>query len=252
MSLLRWMHENISEENEANISFEEQHVLFKIDIRWLKFLNFSDSDIIQLKNVYKLVQRDRDNLTIYPDSCNLHSWSFLCSPEEVKVIIVGQDPYPDGSGHGLAFSTIKERSPPDSLKNIFKELHRSIEYFQIPTHGCLTSWCAQGVLLLNTIFTVIRGLPLSHETIGWQTLSNKIINTLSENMNNLVFMLWGAQARKLSFLIDHKKHLILECAHPSPRAKGSKTPFIGCNHFVKANIYLKDHNKCPIDWTISN
>ncbi|AAC40793.1 uracil-DNA glycosylase [Human betaherpesvirus 7] len=252
MALLQWMLENISDDNSIKMSLEEQHETFQINVKWLKFLNLSDSDIVQLQNVYKLVQRDRERLIIYPDPQNVHSWSYLCSPEEIKVIIVGQDPYPDGRGHGLAFSTVRGCSPPNSLKTIFAELERTIENFKAPAHGSLKSWCAQGVLLLNTVFTVIRGVPMSHEAIGWQVLSNRIINQLSEKMQNLVFMLWGSQARKLVSLIDSKKHLILECAHPSPRTKGSKTPFIGCGHFLKANKYLQIHNKCPIDWNITN
>nr|ARJ99098.1 U81 [Human betaherpesvirus 6]AVI08766.1 Uracil-DNA glycosylase [Human betaherpesvirus 6B]ARJ99212.1 U81 [Human betaherpesvirus 6]ARJ99328.1 U81 [Human betaherpesvirus 6]ARJ99443.1 U81 [Human betaherpesvirus 6] len=254
MALLQWMLDHVQDEekNYENLSIDDQHSLFGINRDWLSFLQLSKLEITHLKHVYKLVDNDRAHLTVHPSSDNVHAWSFLCKPTDVKVVILGQDPYPDGRGCGLAFGTVKECSIPESLKNIFKELERSIPNFSPPDNGCLNSWCREGVLLLNSIFTVVHGLPMSHEAFGWQTLSYKIISRLSEQMNSLVFLLWGKHARKLSYLIDAQKHLVLESAHPSPKVKSARMPFIGCNHFVRTNLFLTEHGKDPINWNILN
>ena len=165
-----------------------------------------------------------------------------------KVVIIGQDPYHnDNQAHGLAFSTLDTTIPP-SLKNIFKELNTDLN-IQTPSHGNLTHWHTQGVLLLNTILTVRKNQPLSHKNKGWEQLTNNIISELSNTKNNLVFILWGANAHKTEKLINKDKHLILKSGHPSPLSANAGKWFNNKN-FSKTNQYLIDNMITPIDWTL--
>ncbi|MBQ9625255.1 MAG: uracil-DNA glycosylase, partial [Clostridia bacterium] len=148
--------------------------------------------------------------------------------------------------HGLAFSVQKGVAIPPSLINIYKELHDDLGC-SIPNHGCLTKWAEQGVLLLNTSLTVRAGLANSHKDIGWQIFTDEIISILNERERPLVFMLWGANARRKKALITNKEHLVLECAHPSPLS--AYNGFFGCKHFSKANDFLAKHGE-TIDWQI--
>ncbi|MCB9310138.1 MAG: uracil-DNA glycosylase [Lewinellaceae bacterium] len=184
---------------------------------------------------------------IYPPGKFIfHAFNEL-PPEEVKVVILGQDPYHNPhEAMGLSFSVPKGIKVPPSLANVYKELHRDIG-FKIPVHGDLSAWSRQGVLLLNAILTVESKNPGSHRNIGWQTFTDMVIHYLSEHYENIVFMLWGNFAKSKRNLIDVNKHLVLEAAHPSPLAGNA---FQGCSHFSKANDYFKMHNKQPIDWTI--
>ncbi|HCR49825.1 MAG TPA: uracil-DNA glycosylase [Bacteroidetes bacterium] len=169
--------------------------------------------------------------------------------EEVKVVILGQDPYHQpGQAMGLSFSVPKGIRIPPSLINIYKELHRDLSGFVIPPHGDLSEWAAQGVFLLNAMLSVEKGVAGSHAKIGWQDFTNAVIHTLSERRNGLVFMLWGNFAKQKKQLIHPTKHLILEAAHPSPLAGNA---FSGCAHFSKANHYLQSIGKTAIDWRIA-
>ena len=164
--------------------------------------------------------------------------------EKVKVVLLGQDPYHgEGQAHGMCFSVRKGVALPPSLKNIYKELERELG---IPpaTHGCLQKWAEEGVLLLNTVLTVRQGAPASHRGKGWELLTDRIIALLDERPDPLVFLLWGNHARTKKDLIRNPRHLILESAHPSPLSAHSG--FFGCDHFIKANEFLKD----PIDWSV--
>lgn len=166
---------------------------------------------------------------------------------EVKVVILGQDPYHgQGQAMGLSFSVPRGIKIPPSLRNIFRELmtDQNMEY---PVHGDLTSWTEQGVLLLNAILTVEHKSPASHSKIGWEAFTNKIIEELSDKRENLVFLLWGKYAQSKSAFIDREKHLVLEAAHPSPLARDK---FQKCKHFSKANEYLIKHKKNAIIWQI--
>ena len=180
-----------------------------------------------------------------PKELILHALNNL---NNTKVIIIGQDPYHNhNQAHGLAFSTLDTTIPP-SLKNIFKELKNDLN-IEIPNHGNLTKWHNQGVLLLNTILTVRKNQPLSHKNKGWEQLTNNIISELSNTKENLVFILWGANAHKTEKLIDTNKHLILKSGHPSPLS-ANVGKFFNNKHFSKTNQYLIENMITPIDWSI--
>ncbi|MEL6123692.1 MAG: uracil-DNA glycosylase [Bacteroidota bacterium] len=173
---------------------------------------------------------------------NLTPWS------EVKVVILGQDPYHNpGEAMGLSFSVPRGVRIPPSLMNIYKELKTDLD-IPIARHGDLTAWAEQGVLLLNAMLTVEHKKAGSHQKIGWQRFTNAIIEKLSTQKEGLVFMLWGRFAQSKSALIDASRHLVLEAAHPSPLARGA---YFGSQHFSKANQFLTDHSIDPIDWNLS-
>ena len=168
--------------------------------------------------------------------------------EKVKVVILGQDPYPTpGQAMGLSFSVPKGVNTPASLQNIYKELQTDLG-IPIAKHGDLTNWANQGVFLLNAMLTVEKGQPLSHEKAGWQTFTDAVIRTLSDQREGLVFLLWGKFAQQKKVLIDEIKHHILEAAHPSPLARGA---FFGCRHFSKTNELLTGMGQAPINWNLS-
>ena len=166
---------------------------------------------------------------------------------DTRVVILGQDPYHGaGQAHGLCFSVKQGVEPPPSLKNIFKEL--CSEYgIQAPDHGELTGWAKQGVLLLNTTLTVREGAPQSHKGQGWEILTDRIIEILNDKQSPVVFILWGANARSKKKLITNPLHLVLESAHPSPLS--AYNGFFGCNHFLKANDFLRASGLKEIDWS---
>lgn len=168
--------------------------------------------------------------------------------ENLKVVIIGQDPYHNpGQAHGLSFSVLKGTAIPPSLQNIFKELKNDLG-IEIPSHGNLEKWATQGVLLLNASLSVRKNEPGSHSTIGWLAFTNQVIKIISTKKKEVVFLLWGNFALEKQSLIDETKHFILKAAHPSPLSayKG----FFGCKHFSKTNELLMSHNKSPIDWKL--
>mgnify|MGYP003530428884 FL=1 len=168
--------------------------------------------------------------------------------EQVKVVILGQDPYHGpGQAHGLCFSVQPGVPTPPSLLNVFKELKRDLN-LDIPGHGCLQSWAEQGVLLLNTSLTVEQGNAGSHADKGWKPFTDKAIEVVSRDCEHLVFLLWGAHAQSKAKLIDATKHLILKSVHPSPLSayKG----FLGNGHFSRTNTFLQQHGLQPIDWRL--
>lgn len=167
--------------------------------------------------------------------------------DRVKAVILGQDPYHrQGQAMGLSFSVPQNTAIPPSLKNIYKEIKRDLN-LQPPTHGDLSAWANQGVFLLNAVLTVEEGKAGSHKDIGWHLFTDSVIKLLSEERENLVFLLWGNFAKQKKTLIDAKKHLILEAAHPSPLAGNA---FQGCGHFSKTNEYLRQNGIEPIDWNL--
>ncbi|MFM2484736.1 uracil-DNA glycosylase [Celerinatantimonas yamalensis] len=186
---------------------------------------------------------------IYPpqdDVFNAFKWTGL---DDVKVVILGQDPYHQpGQAHGLCFSVQPGVRVPPSLVNIYKELSQDIAGFQIPQHGYLESWARQGVLLLNTVLTVEYGKAHSHAKCGWEQFTDAVISQLNDHCDGLVFMLWGAHAQKKGTVIDPQRHCVLKAPHPSPLS--AHRGFLGCQHFSKANQYLQEQGKSPIHWQL--
>lgn len=168
--------------------------------------------------------------------------------EQVKVVIIGQDPYHGpGQAHGLSFSVPPGVPAPPSLQNIFKEIQRDLGY-PIPGHGCLQSWADQGVLLLNAVLSVQQANAGSHANRGWERFTSRIIEVLNEQREHLVFMLWGSYAQKKGAHIDSKRHCVLASSHPSPLS--AHRGFLGNGHFSAANRYLQEHGLTPIDWRL--
>ncbi len=184
---------------------------------------------------------------IYPPEHLIFNAYNSVFPSDVKVVIIGQDPYHNpGEAMGLSFSVPNGVRVPPSLKNIYKELQTDVGLIP-PQHGDLTPWTSQGVFLLNAILTVERHKPASHQHIGWQSFTDATISYLSEHYNNIVFMLWGNYAKTKQNLIDTSRHLVLQSAHPSPLARGA---FFGCRHFSLANAYLKESGRKPVEWLL--
>lgn len=187
--------------------------------------------------------------TIYPPQEDVFNAFKYTAFEDVKVVILGQDPYHGpNQAHGLAFSVKPEVAIPPSLLNMYKELTQDISGFQMPSHGYLVKWAEQGVLLLNTVLTVERGMAHSHANFGWETFTDRVITALNEHREKLVFLLWGSHAQKKGQIINRTRHLVLTAPHPSPLS--AHRGFFGCHHFSKTNSYLESHGIKPIDWQI--
>lgn len=184
---------------------------------------------------------------IYPPGSQIFN-AFDTTPfNNVKVVILGQDPYHNpGEAMGLSFSVPKGIRTPPSLQNIYKEIQSDLGHL-IPSHGDLTTWAQQGVFLLNAILTVQKNVAASHQKSGWQLFTDAVIRKISQDTEGVVFMLWGNFAKKKKELIDTSKHLVLEAVHPSPLAGNG---FQGCKHFSQANTYLVSKGKTPINWAI--
>lgn len=184
---------------------------------------------------------------IYPPGSQIFRAFDLTPVQNVKVVILGQDPYHGpGQAHGLSFSVPSGVPAPPSLKNIFKEIETDLGV-RMSGHPNLESWARQGVLLLNAVLTVRAAEAASHSRIGWQEFTDAVIKYISDNCEGVVFMLWGNFARGKSELIDHSRHCVLEAAHPSPLARGA---FFGCRHFSQANNYLLSTSRTPINWQL--
>lgn len=199
------------------------------------------------EKLMNFIEDEYNNYTIYPDKNNIYNALKLTPPDKVKVVILGQDPYINkNQANGLSFSVQPGIAIPPSLRNIFREQRKDLGIIQ-PNSGDLTKWAEQGVLLLNTTLTVRAGLSNSHQGKGWGIFTDSIIKYLGQK-ENIVFMLWGNNAKAKRKLIDSSKNLILEAAHPSPLS--ATRGFFGCQHFSKANNYLIEHNLSPIDWQL--
>ncbi|MCF7918025.1 uracil-DNA glycosylase [Candidatus Gracilibacteria bacterium] len=185
---------------------------------------------------------------IYPAPKEIFRAFDLCPLDQVKVVILGQDPY-HGShqAHGLCFSVNREVPIPPSLQNIYKEIHDDLG-LPIPSHGNLEAWARQGVLLLNAVLTVRAGQPTSHSGKGWEYFTDAVMKKISDEREGIVFLLWGNFAKSKRSLIDERKHFILTAAHPSPLSAYSG--FMGCKHFSQTNDILKKQGKEPINWSI--
>jgi uracil-DNA glycosylase len=198
------------------------------------------------KELIEFVREQYKTKLIYPAGKDIFRAFDACPFDEVKVVIIGQDPYHGvGQAHGLCFSVNDGVAMPPSLKNIFKEIETDLTK-PAPLSGNLERWANQGVLLLNATLTVEANTPGSHQKRGWETFTDAIIQKLSDEKENLVFILWGAYAQKKGQVIDVKKHYVLQSAHPSPFS--AYNGFFGNKHFSKTNAYLKSHGIKEIDW----
>ena len=210
---------------------------------WREFLKeeFQKDYFIQLEKNYFTAKNN--GAVIFPPENLIFNAFYLTPLKNVKVILLGQDPYHNiGQAMGLSFSVPENIKLPPSLKNIFKEYSADL-HCEIPKNGDLTPWAKKGVLLLNSILSVEKGAPLKHKNWGWEIFTDRIILKLSEQNQNLVFLLWGAAAKSKKNLINAGKHLILEAAHPSPLARNA---FAGCRHFSQTNAYLESHGIAPV------
>lgn len=207
---------------------------------------FADERYIKIREFLKEEYR---NFVVYPDMYDLYNCFRFTPFDSVKAVILGQDPYHNvGQAHGLCFSVQDGVQFPPSLQNIFKELKADIGC-DIPKSGNLTKWAKEGVLLLNTSLSVREHQANSHSKCGWAWFTDSVIELISKQKENVVFILWGGNARSKKTLIDENKHCILECAHPSPLS--AYNGFFGCKHFSKTNEYLQSKGISPIDWDLT-
>lgn len=197
----------------------------------------------------EFLKQEYSTQKIFPDMYDIFNALKLASYSQVKVVILGQDPYHgEGQAHGLSFSVKKGVRVPPSLRNIYKEIYSDLQIDNTRMHGELTGWAKQGVLLLNTVLTVRAGQANSHRGKGWETFTDAVIKLLNIREDPIVFLLWGTPARKKKAFITNPNHLILEAAHPSPLS--ASNGFFGCRHFSKTNQFLQDNGLTPIDWNI--
>ena len=207
---------------------------------------FNDEKYLKIREFLK---SEYSNHVVYPDMYDLYNCFRYTPLSEVRAVILGQDPYHEpNQAHGLCFSVKEGVAIPPSLVNIFKEQQTDLGIAQ-PNCGDLTKWAKDGVLLLNTTLTVRAHLANSHSKCGWAWFTDSVIKLVSDNTQNTVFMLWGGNARSKASLIDGGKHLILQTVHPSPLS--AYNGFFGCRHFSKANKYLTEHGRKPIDWDLN-
>lgn len=203
------------------------------------------------KNLENWLSQEYKTKTIYPKPENVFNALNLVKYENVKVVIIGQDPYHNpNQAHGLSFSVEKDVAIPPSLMNIYKEIHNDVGCY-IPNNGNLTKWAKQGVLLLNSVLTVEKNKPNSHKGKGWEQITTKIIEILNERKDPIVFLLWGSNAKAFSKLINTNKHYVLTAIHPSPMS-ANQGGWFGNKHFSKTNQILESLGKAPIDWQIEN
>ena len=220
----------------------------KMEDSWKQRLlpEFSKPYMMQLREF--LQQQKNAGKVIYPKGTEYFNAFNLTPFDQVKVVILGQDPYHGpNQAHGLCFSVRQGVAFPPSLLNIFKEIERDLK-IPMPNHGCLTHWAEQGVLLLNAVLTVEQAKAAAHQGKGWELFTDSVIRELNEHREGIVFMLWGSYAQKKGQFIDRKKHCVLQAPHPSPLS--AHRGFIGCGHFSKANEYLKKRGLKPIDWAL--
>ncbi|MBS2210535.1 uracil-DNA glycosylase [Carboxylicivirga mesophila] len=217
----------------------------KIEAGWKQVLQ-PEFDKSYFESLTHFVKNEYQTKTIYPPAAQIFNAFDLCPYEQTKVVILGQDPYHGpNQAHGLCFSVNEGIKMPPSLVNIYKELHNDVG-IDIPKHGNLEHWARQGVLLLNATLTVQAHQAGSHQKKGWEQFTDAVIKTVADDLNNVVFLLWGAYAQKKSQLIDPQRHLILKSVHPSPLS--AHRGFFGNKHFSKANEYLVANGKTAIKW----
>lgn len=218
----------------------------KIEVNWLNALR-AEFDKDYFSKLKAFLEEEKRQARLFPPGSLIFNAFNLTPFEEVKVVILGQDPYHGlGQAHGLCFSVPDGVKAPPSLVNIFKEIQSDLG-IEMPKTGNLSKWAAQGVLLLNATLTVRENQPGSHQNKGWEQFTDAVIKTLSDQKKGLVFLLWGNYAKNKAVLIDSSRHLVLTAPHPSPLARGG---FFGCRHFSKTNEYLAAQGKTPVDWRV--
>ena len=214
---------------------------------WREFIE-NEATKPYFKKLWQKVERERASKEIFPAREEIFSCFKKCPLEKTKVVIIGQDPYHgEGQAHGMSFSVKKGVKIPPSLQNIYKELQSDIG-IEPASDGFLESWAEQGVLLLNTSFSVEKGKPASHANLGWMEFSEHILDFLNDFEKPLVFILWGAHAQKVGARITNSKHLKIESAHPSPFS--ARRGFFGSKPFSKVNKFLEQNGETPIDWCV--
>ena len=220
-----------------------------LEENWLEKLS-QQFNADYMKNLRTFLREEQaKGQIIYPENHNVFAALNLTPYKNVRVVILGQDPYHgENQAHGLSFSVPKSERIPPSLRNIYKELEEDLGV-KAPTHGNLETWAKQGVLLLNSVLTVRAHEAASHQGKGWEKFTDEIIRELNHKNEPIVFMLWGSYAQKKGAFIDRNKHLVLESAHPSPLS--AYRGFFGCGHFSKANDFLKKNNLQEIRWDIT-
>lgn len=216
--------------------------------QWKELLKeeFNEPYFLELK---KFISSEKEaGKIIYPQDDEIFSAFNITDFNDVKVVIIGQDPYHgENQAHGMSFSVKPGVKIPPSLRNIYKELNSDIN-FEIPDHGCLQEWAKQGVLMLNACLTVEASLANSHQKKGWEQFTDKVIELINDERENVVFLLWGSPAQKKAKKVDENKHHILKSVHPSPLA--AYRGFFGCQHFSKTNEFLKSQGEIEINWQL--
>ncbi|MBQ3048246.1 MAG: uracil-DNA glycosylase [Clostridia bacterium] len=222
--------------------------MFYITKNWYELLK-EEFDKEYFKSLQQFLKNEYNSKIIYPQDKNVFNALNQTKYNDVKVVIIGQDPYiNEGQAHGLCFS-VERVEPPPSLKNIYKELQDELGCY-IPNHGNLTKWARQGVLLLNSVLTVEKGKSFSHKNKGWEQFTHTVIQKIAQKQTPVVFLLWGNGAKSIVKDINLSNHYVLTCAHPSPLS--AYNGFFGCGHFKKCNEFLLKNNLQPIDWQIEN
>lgn len=203
------------------------------------------------KDLYGFVKKEYSTHVVYPPADDIFNAFHFTPLSEVKVVILGQDPYHnENQAHGLSFSVpVSQKEIPPSLQNIYKELQDDLGCY-IPNNGYLEKWARQGVLLLNTVLTVRAHAANSHQGKGWEIFTDAVINAVNAQDRPIVYLLWGTPARRKKEMLTNPKHLILEAPHPSPLS--AYRGFFGCRHFSACNRFLEEHGSDPIDWQIEN
>lgn len=234
---------NYSKQGAASVPGKD----IKMEDGWKSQLNTQFDQPYMVKLRAELVARGSGGATIYPSRDNWFTAFNLTPFDQVKVVILGQDPYHGpNQAHGLCFSVLPGVPIPPSLRNVYKELHDDLGIVPVK-HGYLESWATQGVFLLNSVLTVEHGAAASHQGLGWETFTDAVIEALNDNTEKTVFMLWGGYAKRKGQMIDQDRHLVLQSAHPSPL---SVRGFTGCKHFSKANAYLQENGKAAVEWQL--
>lgn len=224
--------------------------MFIITKNWYEKLK-NEFESEEYKNLENFLNQEYTTKTIYPEPKNVFNALNLVKFNDVKVVIIGQDPYHNpNQAHGLSFSVEKDIAIPPSLQNIYKELKNDLDCY-IPNNGNLTKWAKQGVLMLNSVLTVEKNKPNSHKNKGWERITKKIVELLNEREDPVIFLLWGGNAKLIGKDIDTKKHFVLTAVHPSPMS-ANQGGWFGCKHFSKTNEILTTLNKEIIDWQIEN
>ncbi len=222
------------------------HRAIELEASWLAHLAPEfEQDYMHNLRQFLLAQKQAGKRVFPPGTQMFNAFNYT-PLDAVKVVILGQDPYHGvGQAHGLCFSVPGGVAPPPSLQNIFKEIHEELG-LPIPSHGDLSVWAAQGVLLLNSVLSVESGRAASHREQGWERFTDRVIEVINREREGVVFMLWGSYAQRKGTHIDAQRHCVLRAPHPSPLS--AHRGFFGCGHFVQANVYLQGRGVEPIDW----